>query len=166
LPGAASEDVVLAPDGRVLDDGSILSIDSADGDVRCLANTGGSACRRGWLVLICDSIRGLLRMDPAGGIEVLVDRINGEPLPFASNVVRDDDGAIYFSSSTRHYSFDTWMGDILEHSGTGSLFRRDPSGRIETLVDGLQFANGVVLSPIVPVCSSTRPARTGSPAIG
>jgi hypothetical protein len=39
------------------------------------------------------------------------------------------------------------MGDILEHSGTGRLLRRDPSARIETLVDGLQFANGVVLSP-------------------
>jgi sugar lactone lactonase YvrE len=134
-----------------LDDGSILSIDPADGDVRCLANAGGRPlglhADADGSVLICDSIRGLLRKDPAGGIEVLVDRINGEPLLFTSNVVRDDDGAIYFSSSTRRYSFDTWMGDILEHSGTGSLFRRDPSGRIETLVDGLQFANGVVLSP-------------------
>ncbi|WP_328400846.1 SMP-30/gluconolactonase/LRE family protein [Nocardia sp. NBC_00403] len=154
VSSAGPEDVVLAPDGRVLagvDDGSILSIDPSDGDVRRLANTGGRPlglhADADGSILICDSTRGLLRLDPDGSLEILVDQVDGEPLSFASNVVRDDDGTIYFSSSSRRYRLDQWMGDILEHSGTGRLLRRDPSGAVETLLDGLQFANGVVLSP-------------------
>jgi hypothetical protein len=34
----------------------------------------------------------------------------------------------------------------MEHSGTGRLLRRDPSGRVEVLMSGLQFANGVALA--------------------
>jgi hypothetical protein len=34
----------------------------------------------------------------------------------------------------------------MEHSGTGRLLRRDPSGAVEVLLDGLQFANGVALA--------------------
>ncbi|MFD0360001.1 SMP-30/gluconolactonase/LRE family protein [Nocardia sp. GCM10030253] len=154
VPGVGPEDVVLARDGRVLagiDDGSILSIDPTDGAVRRLVNTGGRPlglhADADGSILICDSIRGLLRLDSDGGLEVLTDQVDGEPLPFASNVVRADDGTIYFSSSSRRYRLDQWMGDILEHSGTGRLLRRDPSGTVETLLDGLQFANGVVLSP-------------------
>ncbi|MFQ6330008.1 SMP-30/gluconolactonase/LRE family protein [Nocardia sp. CWNU-33] len=154
VSSAGPEDVVLAPDGRVLagvDDGSILSIDPSDGDVRQLANTGGRPlglhADADGSILICDATRGLLRLDPDGSLEILVDQVDGEPLSFASNVVRDDDGTIYFSSSSRRYRLDQWMGDILEHSGTGRLLRRDPSGAVETLLDGLQFANGVVLSP-------------------
>ncbi|MFQ6396298.1 SMP-30/gluconolactonase/LRE family protein [Nocardia sp. KC 131] len=154
LPGIGPEDVVLTPDGRVLTgvaDGSIFSIDPADGSMHLLVNTGGRPlglhADADGSVLVCDSTRGLLRLDADGGLEVLVDEVEGEPLPFASNVVRDDDGTIYFSSSSRRYRLDEWMGDILEHSGTGRLLRRDPSGVVETLLDGLQFANGVVLSP-------------------
>ncbi|WP_433621120.1 SMP-30/gluconolactonase/LRE family protein [Nocardia sp. CA-120079] len=154
LPGAAPEDVVRTAEGRIIagvDDGSVYSIEPADGTVSLLANTGGRplgmhADADGSL-LICDFHRGLLRLDSAGEIEVLVDEVDGEPLPFASNVVRAADGTIYFSSSSRRYPLDEWMGDLLEHSGTGRLFRLDPSGKLETLIDGLQFANGVVLSP-------------------
>ena len=40
-----------------------------------------------------------------------------------------------------------YKGDIIEHSGTGRLFRRDPDGTLETVMDGLHFANGVALDP-------------------
>ncbi len=145
---------MLGPDGRLIvgiDDGSILSVDPSTGDVRELANTGGRplglhADPDGTL-LICDFERGLLELTPDGTLKVLVDEIDGEPLPFASNVVRDADGTIYFSSSTSRFSLTEYMGDMLEHSGTGRLFRRDPSGKVETLLDNLYFANGVVLAP-------------------
>ncbi|WP_245664009.1 SMP-30/gluconolactonase/LRE family protein [Nocardia arthritidis] len=154
LPGAGPEDVALSPGGRIIAgvaDGAILSINPATGDVRELANTGGRplglhADTDGRL-LICDFERGLLELDTSGVLTVLVDEIDGEPLRFASNVVRDADGTIYFSASSRRYSLDEYMGDILEHSGTGRLFRRDPAGKVETLIHDLQFANGVVLAP-------------------
>ncbi|MEU7144286.1 SMP-30/gluconolactonase/LRE family protein [Nocardia sp. NPDC046473] len=154
LPGTGPEDVVLGPEGRLITgiaDGSVLSIDPSTGDVRQLVNTGGRPlglhADADGAILICDSERGLLQLTPDGALEVLVDEIDGERLPFASNVVRDDDGTIYFSSSTSRYSLAEYMGDILEHSGTGRLFRRDPSGKVETLLDDLAFANGVVLAP-------------------
>ncbi|WP_433580598.1 SMP-30/gluconolactonase/LRE family protein [Nocardia brasiliensis] len=154
LPAAGPEDVVRTPDGRLLagtGDGTIHSIDPASGEVRSLVNTGGRPlglhADPDGAVLICDFERGLLELRPDGTLEVLVDEFDGTRLPFASNVVRDTDGTIYFSSSTSRYPLDQYMGDLLEHSGTGRLFRRDPSGKVELLLDGLQFANGVVLAP-------------------
>lgn len=154
LPGKGPEDVVLSPDRRLIagtDNGAILSIDPATGDVRELANTGGRPlglhADADGRILICDFELGLLELTPDGRLAVLVDEIDGERLRFVSNVVRDIDGTIYFSASSSRYSLDEYMGDILEHSGTGRLFRRDPSGTVETLIDDLQFANGVVLAP-------------------
>ncbi|GAJ79551.1 hypothetical protein NBRGN_015_00530 [Nocardia brasiliensis NBRC 14402] len=154
LPAAGPEDVVRTPDGRLLAgtaDGAIHSIDPATGEVRLLVNTGGRPlglhADPDGTVLICDFERGLLELRPDGTLEVLVDEFDGARLPFASNVVRDSDGTVYFSSSTSRYPLDQYMGDLLEHSGTGRLFRRDPSGKVELLLDGLHFANGVVLAP-------------------
>ncbi len=146
--------MALTPDGRViagLADGSVLRIDPSDGTVTTIADTGGRPlglhADPDGSVLICDAACGLLELHTDGSIEVLVDEIDGAPLPFVSNVVRDTDGTVYFSASTTRYSLADYPGDLLEHSETGRLFRRDPSGKVQTLLDGLKFANGVVLSP-------------------
>ncbi|WP_375490103.1 SMP-30/gluconolactonase/LRE family protein [uncultured Jatrophihabitans sp.] len=156
LPAAGPEDVVVDAQGRVLaglGDGRIVRVDPSSGATETVANTGGrplglEPCPDGTL-LVCDSRRGLLRVDPtSGGVDVLVGDVDDGPLNFASNVVFDDtDGSIYFSASTRRFDLEHHMGDILEHSGTGRLFRRDADGTVETLLDGLDFANGVVLAP-------------------
>ncbi|MCM6774039.1 SMP-30/gluconolactonase/LRE family protein [Nocardia sp. CDC159] len=155
LPGVGPEDVVLAPDGRVVggvEGGAVFAVDPTDGAVEKITDTGGRplglhADPDGSL-LICDFQRGLLRLDkPHGTLEVLVDEVDGQRLPFASNVVADSDGTIYFSSSTSRYPLDKYMGDILEGSHTGRLFRRTPDGKVETLLDELKFANGIVLAP-------------------
>ncbi|MEU6734042.1 SMP-30/gluconolactonase/LRE family protein [Streptomyces physcomitrii] len=83
-----------------------------------------------------------------GSVEVLVDRVEGEPLTFASNVVLDPaDGTVYFTASSRRFDLEHYLGDLIEHSGTGRLLRRRPDGRVDTLLDGLHFANGLVLAP-------------------
>ncbi|MCU1640076.1 MAG: strictosidine synthase [Nocardia sp.] len=155
LPGRGPEDVVVAADGRVLtgiEGGAILAVDPATGAVEQIAHTGGRPlglhAESDGSLLICDAERGLLRLDkPGGEIEVLVAEIDGEALNFPSNVVADSDGTIYFSESSRRWPLKQWMGDIMEHSGTGRLLRRSPDGTIEILIDGLDFANGVVLAP-------------------
>ncbi|WP_245722189.1 SMP-30/gluconolactonase/LRE family protein [Nocardia crassostreae] len=155
LPGIAPEDVVVAADGRVLtgiENGAILAVDPGIGTVEQIAHTGGRPlglhAEPDGSLLICDAECGLLRLDkPGGTIEVLATEVDGQPLTFPSNVVAAADGTIYFSESTRRWPLKQWMGDILEHSGTGRLFRRHPDGAIETLVDNLDFANGVVLAP-------------------
>lgn len=149
------EDVNFDRDGKLLSgvgDGRLLRIDPDTGMVETIANTGGRplgvhACADG-TILVCDSRRGLLRVDPSdSSVEVLVGEVDGAPLNFASNVAVDGGGAIYFSASTRRFDLEHYTGDLLEHSGSGRLFRLDPGGRLETLLDGLDFANGVVLAP-------------------
>ncbi|MFJ4650213.1 SMP-30/gluconolactonase/LRE family protein [Nocardia sp. NPDC088792] len=155
LPGRGPEDVVLAPDGRVLtglENGAILAVDPETGAVEQIAHTKGRPlglhAEPDGAVLICDFGGGLLRLDkPGGQLEVLVSEVEGKPLNFPSNVVADTDGTIYFSESTRNWPLQQYMGDMLEHSGTGRLMRRNPGGSVEILIDGLDFGNGIVLAP-------------------
>jgi sugar lactone lactonase YvrE len=155
VPGPGPEDVVLDRSGQLLTglaDGRILRIDPRGDAIEVIGNSGGrplglEVCADG-TVLICDSRRGLLRLDPATGeVHVLVDSIDGIPLIGTSNAVQAADGTIYFTSSTQRFEVEDHVGDILEHTTTGRLFRRDPDGRVETLLEGLSFANGVVLAP-------------------
>jgi len=156
LPGAGPEGVVFGADGIVhtgTADGAVLRVDIVTGAVDEVTNTGGRplglhAGPDGSL-LVCDAHRGLLHWGgPGKPIEVLVDRVDGEPLNFASNVVQDpDDGMIYFTASSRRWPIEQWMGDLIEHSGTGRLLRRSPDGAVDVLLDGLQFANGVAFAP-------------------
>ncbi|MFE3190097.1 SMP-30/gluconolactonase/LRE family protein [Nocardia sp. NPDC059240] len=154
VPGTGPEDVVVAADGRViagLAEGTLVAVDPRDGTVEEIGHTGGRPlglhANPDGSLLICDAERGLLRLDkPGGQFEVLVSEVDGVPLNFTSNVFADGD-TIYFSESTRRWKLEQYMGDIIEHSETGRLLRRNPDGSVETLVDGLKFANGIVLAP-------------------
>ncbi|MEV7390784.1 MULTISPECIES: SMP-30/gluconolactonase/LRE family protein [unclassified Streptomyces] len=157
--GRGPEDVVTDPEGRVLTgvaDGRILRLDDlGDPDtarVRVLAETGGRPLGLELLpdgdLLVCDAERGLLRVGLTDGVvRVLADSVEGEPLGFASNVVALPDGTVYFTESSRRFPLDHWIGDIVEHSGTGRLLRLAPGAtEPEVACDGLQFANGLVVS--------------------
>ncbi|GGK32923.1 SMP-30/gluconolactonase/LRE family protein [Nocardia camponoti] len=152
LSSAGPEDVVVGDDGFVyagLADGRIVRVDRESGSVVDVVNTGGRplglCAEPGGALLICDAHRGLLRWS-GEQLTTLVDTVDGVPLNMASNVVVDDDGTIYFTTSSRRWVLDEWMNDLLEHSGTGRLLRRSPSGEVETLCDGLHFANGVAFT--------------------
>lgn len=152
--GHGPEDVVFDRRGHVLTgtgDGRIVRIDPADGQCQVLGTTGGrplglEACADG-SVLVCDHDRGLLRLHADGRIETLVDTVDGEPLRFASNVVQGADGTIWFTTSTSRWDLEHYLGDLLEHSCTGRLIRRDPDGRVSVLLRDLRFGNGLVLAP-------------------
>jgi sugar lactone lactonase YvrE len=152
LPGPAPEDVVVGGGGTVwtgLADGKIVRID--DGVPTVVAHTGGRplglAVARDGSLLVCDSHRGLLKMDTATGeFETLVADVEGRPLTFCSNVVESSDGTIYFTESTSRFHYERYKGAILEARATGALFRRDANGTVTTLLSGLYFANGVTLT--------------------
>jgi sugar lactone lactonase YvrE len=154
LPGPSPEDVVVDADGGVwtgLADGKIVRIDSETGSNREVADTGGRplglAVARDGRLLVCDSHRGLLRMDTATGeFETLVTEVEGRPLKFCSNVVESSDGTLYFTESTDRFHYEFYKGAALEARGSGALFRRDPDGTVTTLLAGLYFANGVTLT--------------------
>jgi sugar lactone lactonase YvrE len=152
--GHGPEDVVFDAAGRVLTglaDGTVLRIDPATGERTVLARTGGrplglEPCPDGG-VLVCDHDRGLLLVDPAGAVTVLADRVAGERLTFASNVVRAGDGTVWFTTSSSRWDLAHHLGDMFEHSLTGRLLRRDPDGTLTVVLSGLAFANGLVLAP-------------------
>ncbi|MFE1439041.1 SMP-30/gluconolactonase/LRE family protein [Streptomyces sp. NPDC058739] len=158
LGGRGPEDVVADTRGRVLtgvEDGRILRLDGLDEPgraprVQVLAETGGRPLGLELLaddtLLVCDAERGLLRVDlDSGVVRVLADSVAGQRLRFASNVVALSDGTVYFTVSTTRYPLAQWIGDIVEHTGTGRLLRLAPDAKEpELVVDGLQFANGLV----------------------
>jgi sugar lactone lactonase YvrE len=151
IPGGEPEDVIVDADGALWVgalDGGIVRL-RADGSApEVVANTGGrplglSVARDGRL-LVCDSPRGLLAVDPATGrVETLVDSIGGRPLMFCSNVTQTADGTVYFTESTTAFTIADYVGAILEARGRGALHRLEPDGSVTTVVDGLYFANGV-----------------------
>ncbi|MEH3142882.1 MAG: SMP-30/gluconolactonase/LRE family protein [Mycobacterium kyogaense] len=151
VPGGEPEDVVVDGAGRLWTgalDGSIVRFEPDGTAPTVIANTGGRplglAFARDGRLLICDSPRGLLALDPGSGrIDTLVDTIAGRTLQFCSNVTETADGTIYFTESTSAFTVADYLGAILEARGRGALHRLEPDGSVTTVVDGLYFANGV-----------------------
>jgi sugar lactone lactonase YvrE len=151
LPGNGPEDVVVDTDGQLwtgLEDGRIVRIPTDGGQPTVIADTGGRPLglhiSRDGRVLICDSHRGLLALDPTSGtLDVLVESVGGRRLKFCSNVTETPDGTIYFTESTRDFTFEHFGAPILQARGCGALFRLDAGGTATTVVEGLYFANGL-----------------------
>jgi sugar lactone lactonase YvrE len=151
LPGNGPEDVVVDAAGQLwtgLEDGRILRIAPEGGEPTIVADTGGRPLglhiARDGRVLVCDSHRGLLALDPASAtLDVLVESVDGRRLKFCSNVTETSDGTIYFTESTSDFHFEHFTAPIVEARGRGGLLRLNTDGTVTTLVDGLYFANGV-----------------------
>ncbi|MHA3023350.1 SMP-30/gluconolactonase/LRE family protein [Mycobacterium sp. BMJ-28] len=153
VPGHGPEDVVTDTDGALwtgLVDGRIVRV-TPDGVATVAAHTGGRPLglhiARDGRVLVCDSHRGLLALDPGtGALSTLVADVDGRPLRFCSNVTETGHGTIYFTESTSDFHFEWFKAAILEARGTGGLYRLNPDGTVSTLADGLYFANGVTVT--------------------
>lgn len=147
------EDVLIAPDGTLLtgtDDGRILHV-TADG-IMTVADTGGRPLGLDWMldgrILVCDTRKGLMAVDQRTGvIEMLVPAGGDVSLSLCNNPCMAPDGRIFFSDSTQRYEVEAARTDVVENVGTGRLLSRHPDGRVEVLLDGLLFANGVLLAP-------------------
>ena len=153
MPGTGPEDVVVLDDGRALtglNDGRLIRV-TAEGVVTLVADTGGRPLgieRYGDDILVCDARRGLLLVDPrTGSVGELVTEIDGVPMMLCNNAAVAPDGGVWFTDSSRRFGVDHGRADIMEHSGTGRLLRRDPDGTVHVVLDGLQFANGVAIAP-------------------
>ncbi|MPZ60134.1 MAG: SMP-30/gluconolactonase/LRE family protein [Propionibacteriales bacterium] len=161
VPGHGTEDVLVDGAGKVLtgtEDGKIYRIGYDGGVIEQVADTGGRPLGLEMApdrsLIVCDARRGLLSIDirgkgggeVGGEPEVLVDRIDGVPMSFCNNAAVAADGTIYFTDTCARFGVDDWMGELLEHSRTGRLFRRTPEGDVELLLDHLAFANGVALA--------------------
>lgn len=165
-PGRSGpEDIAVGPDGLVYAttrEGEVVRFEvGGKGPVESWVDTGGGPLglvfdREGRL-LVADPYKGLLRVNAAREIEVLVPARSPDTpndLCFTNNVDVGLDGVIYFTDATSRFcpadhggTFEASVLDVMEHQATGRLLAFNPNdGTLRTLMDDLQFANGVATS--------------------
>ena len=83
-----------------------------------------------------DNIHGILRIVDGQG-EIVVNAYQGQPLNGANDLVFDGKGVLYFS--------DPWRSSAA--NPVGGFYRLFPDGALEQIDSGLQFPNGVAISP-------------------
>ncbi|QIE89089.1 SMP-30/gluconolactonase/LRE family protein [Pseudomonas nitroreducens] len=147
------EDTAVDSQGQVfagLDDGRIVRIGD-DGKAQTFVETGGRplglAFDQAGNLIVADAWKGLLQIDPQGKIRVLTDSADGVPFAFTDDLDIASDGRIYFSDASSRFHQPDYILDLLEARPHGRLLRYDPAtGKTETLLKDLYFANGVALS--------------------
>lgn len=152
------EDIAFDAEGRLYtgtQDGKIhrITFNGQGGvqNVEVFAETGGFPLglhfdRDGRLIAAVKSV-GLMAIDRQGAAALLTDRAGDVPIRYADELDIASDGSIYFSDGSTKFDWG-WPFDTLESKPYGRLLRYDPaSGETEVLLDGLYFANGVLLSP-------------------
>jgi sugar lactone lactonase YvrE len=132
-------------------DGRIVRFDPATGAFETVASTGGRplglAFDRSGNLFICDARRGLLSLAPTGEVSVLATEQGGVPFRFPDDVDVGSDGTVYFTDASSRFGIEQVREDVLEHAGRGRLLAWRPATRkVELLLGGLQFANGVALA--------------------
>ena len=154
VPGNGCEDVLIADDGAVItgtDDGIIHRIDPETGEATVVARTKGRPLGLEWLpdgrLLVCDARKGLLAVDlRTGKVRTLVGLVLGRPMRFCNNAAVSSSGDVWFSDSSTEHGIEEWREEMAEHTCTGRLMRMRPDGTVTIELEGLAFANGVVLA--------------------
>jgi len=156
------EDVAIDGQGRIYvstHEGRIVRLQPDGSDPENWAETKGRPLgidfdNNGNLI-VADAYLGLLSITPDGSISELAAMADNIPILYADDVDVAKDGKIYFSDASTKFGAKEWGGtleasllDIMEHGGHGRLLVYDPATeKAETLLDGLNFANGVAVSP-------------------
>lgn len=150
------EDVAIGPDGMVysgLEDGSIVRFDPASdsdqGDT--FARTGGRPLGVQFgpdgNLYVADGLKGLLRIDSSGSVEILSTGAAGVPFGFTDHLDVASDGTVYFSDASQRFGVGKYLYDLLEARPHGRLLKYNPTTKgTEVLKEGLYFANGIALS--------------------
>lgn len=147
------EGVVVDPDGNLYgggEDGVIRRVTPAGRTTEYARTEGrplGMAFDRAGNLLVCDHDRhAVLIVDPNGRVEVFADRAAGYPIPLPNFCSFDAQGNLYVSSSTGPEAIAA--GDLLANPRPiGQLFRFTPNGDGRLIADGLEFPNGIALTP-------------------
>lgn len=147
------EEIAVDSQGRVYggtEEGKIMRLLS-DGKLETFAETKGRPLGiqfdQNKNLIVCDSYKGLLSINPQGKIEVLATSADGVPFKFTDALDISTDGIIYFTDASSKYSQNEYLYDLLESKPHGRFLSYDPAtGQIKILLDKLYFANGVALS--------------------
>lgn len=148
------EDVAIDTLGRVYggqEDGKIMRFDLANKKADIFADTKGRPLGMHFdslgNLIVADANKGLLSINPAGEITVLVAEHGGKPFLLTDDLEIAKDGMIYFTDASWKFSFEHHVLDFIEHGGTGRFFSYNPATKETKLIkDNLYFANGVAVS--------------------
>ena len=150
------EDVDVDSQGRVYGgtmDGKILRVSTENGaeKVEEFAVTGGRPLGMEFdareNLIVADSYKGLISIDPAGKITTLATEAEGIKFKFADDLDIARDGMIYFSDASYKYGQEDYLLDLIEARPYGRLISYNPATKeIKVLLKDLYFANGVALS--------------------
>jgi sugar lactone lactonase YvrE len=91
--------------------------------------------------IICGGSAGLTWIYPETGKSgVLLNSVNGEPLPGANDMYPDGNGGLYFGTLSH-------AGEYGKPPSLTALYRISADGEVKLLRDGVKFSNGIGLSP-------------------
>jgi sugar lactone lactonase YvrE len=162
LDNHGPEDVAIDAEGRIYaatHEGHIVRLRPDGSGAENWADTGGRPLGIDFdpagRLIVADAYRGLLAVDRDAKVTVLAAESDGVPIRYADDVGVAADGRIYFSDASTKFGAKAWGGtyeasllDIMEHGGHGRLLVYEPAtGKARTLLDGINFANGVCVSP-------------------
>lgn len=147
------EEVAVDNQGRIYggtQDGKIMRL-LPEGKLEIFADTKGRPLGmqfdKNENLIVCDSYKGLLSIDPQGKIKVLATSSDGVPFKFTDALDISCDGIIYFTDASFEYGQNEYLYDLLESKPHGRFLSYDPAtGQIKVLLKDLYFANGVALS--------------------
>jgi gluconolactonase len=120
-----------------------IYLDGRREELVSLGDPDGNTYDRQHQLLDCASyLRAIIRISPAGEIQVLADRFEGKRFNSPNDIVTGPDGAIYFTDPT----LDLPKGEKKELPYQG-VYRLDPGGRVTLLTRELSQPNGLAFSP-------------------
>ena len=107
---------------------------------------GHTRDRKGRLVSCEHGTRRVTRTEWDGTVKVIADAFEGKPLNSPNDVIVARDGGIWFSDP--HYGIMTdYEGYRAPQEQPCRVYRVDPSGRIEAMIDDMACPNGLAFSP-------------------
>ena len=155
------EDIALDTQGRIYaatHEGFIVRLQADGSNPENWIDTGGRPLGIDFdndgNLIVADAFLGLLSIAQDGTITELATMADGVPIRYANDVDVAADGKIYFSDASTKFGAKEWgstyeasLVDLMEHGGHGRLLVFDmASCKTKTLVEGLNFANGVAVS--------------------
>ena len=153
--GHGPEDVAVDASGYIyagLHEGRIVKISPDLKSQEIFADTSGRPLGLHFdlegNLIVADSYKGLLSINPDGLITVLATEANGLPFKFTDDVDIAANGVIYFTDASHKFGQADYKKDAIEHRPSGRLLAWLPQEkRVDVLLDNLYFANGVAVSP-------------------
>lgn len=156
------EAVALGSDGLLYfstGEGWIVRHNPSSGDSQRWVEVGGRPLglvfEAAGNLLVANAYLGLQSVSVGGSVTLLTNRVDGRQIEYADDLDIGPDGTVYFSDASTKFgaknnggTYPASILDLLEHGGHGELLAYSPAtGETRTLLRGLQFANGVAVSP-------------------